>query len=129
MAKIFLDTNIFIDAIHRKPEHEVLDSLEEHTVLISPLSIHIYCYSFQIKILGTQLPDQLNKFDLVDLDSSIIKKSATGPTNDMEDNIQLHSAAKADCDYFLTNDKKLLKTGYFGKTKICSSLPTMSLRA
>lgn len=122
MAKIFLDTNIFIDAIHRKPEHHILESLEGHTALISPLSVHIYCYSFQVKILETRLHEQLIKFYLVDLDSNILNKSATGPTNDMEDNIQLHSAVDADCDYFLTNDKQLLKMGYFGKTRILNSL-------
>lgn len=62
MARVFLDTNIYIDAVHRDP------------------------------------------------------------TSDLEDNIQLHSAAEADCDYFLTSDKKLLAMIYFGKTKIVSTL-------
>lgn len=122
MAKIFLDTNIFIDAIHRKPEYEVLDSLEGHFLLISPLSVHIYCYSFRVKILEIQLHGQLSKFNLVDLDSDIVKKAAYGPTDDLEDNIQLHSAAESDCDYFLTGDKKLQKMKFFGKVRIVDGL-------
>ena len=122
MAKVFLDTNIFIDAVHRQPEGGILDSLKGHSILISPLSVHIYCYSFQIKILKTLLRKQLDNFDLVDLDSNVTQKAITGPTDDMEDNIQLHSASQSNCDIFLTNDKKLLRVGYFGKTKIANSL-------
>jgi predicted nucleic acid-binding protein len=122
MARIFLDTNIFIDTVHRKPENGVLDSLRGHSILISPLSVHIYCYSFQIKIPETLLREQLDNFDLVDLDSNVTQKAITGPTNDMEDNIQLHSAAQSDCDIFLTNDKKLLKMKFFGKTRIVAQV-------
>jgi len=43
----------------------------------------------------------------------------TGPTDDFEDNVQLHSAVMGDCDYFLTMDKKLIKMKYFGKMRIC----------
>lgn len=43
-------------------------------------------------------------------------------SNDLEDNIQLNSAIKADCNFFLTFDKKLLKMKFFGKMKIVSSL-------
>lgn len=35
---------------------------------------------------------------------------------------QLHSAAEAECDYFLTSDKKLLAMKFFGKTRIVSTL-------
>lgn len=45
-------------------------------------------------------------------------KALEGPTVDFEDNTQLHSAAEAECDYFLTNDEKLLKMKFFGKTRL-----------
>ena len=118
MVKIFLDTNVFIDAIHRHPEQEVLSMLESSTIFISPLSVHIYCYIYKIKVLGSHLHSQMEKFELVDLNSNIYKKAISGPTNDFEDNVQLHSAVEVDCDIFLTHDKDLLKLGYFGKTKI-----------
>ncbi|KKS32711.1 MAG: hypothetical protein UU93_C0005G0019 [Candidatus Amesbacteria bacterium GW2011_GWA2_42_12] len=122
MAKVFLDTNTFIDAIHRNPEAKVLDQLEDNIPFMSPLSVHIYCYSYKIKAPNQILSDQLKKFSLVDLTESILLKTLDGPTSDLEDNIQLHSAAEAECDYFLTNDDKLLKMKFFGKTKIVSSL-------
>ena len=122
MAKVFLDTNIFIDVVHRNPEKEVLNSLSNHIVLISLLSVHIYCYTFKIDVLKSEVQKQTSKFKLINLDTRIYNKSATGPTSDLEDNIQLHSAAEADCDIFLTSDKKLLKLGYFGKMRISDHL-------
>lgn len=120
MAKVFLDTNVFIDAIHRKPE--ILDNLMGCALSISPLSIHIYCYSFKKKVPVTMLQSQIRLFEIVDLNTKIVDISTEGPTGDMEDNIQLHSAAEANCDIFLTNDKILLKMGYFGRVKISSAI-------
>ncbi len=60
--------------------------------------------------------------NLINLSQDILDKALVGPTKDLEDNIQLHSAIKADCDIFLTYDTQLLKLGFFGKTKIKSSL-------
>lgn len=61
-------------------------------------------------------------FGIINLSSKILKQAMEGPTNDLEDNIQLYSAQRADCDYFLTNDKRLLKMTFFGKTKIVSKI-------
>lgn len=118
MGKVFLDTNIFIDAIHRHPEKEILSNLTDFDVVISTLSVHTYCYSFKIKIPNTILFKQIEKFILVNFDSELLIKASEGPAADLEDNIQLHSAANADCNLFLTNDKNLLKMRYFGKTRI-----------
>jgi len=125
MAKVFLDTNKVIDLAQRKPE--IRNELDGYQVYLSPLSIHILCYANKTKVLDGKISQFKKEFQIIDLTDEILEMSLNGPTNDLEDNIQLHSAAKADCDYFLTNDKKLLKTGYFGKTKICSSLPVSSL--
>ena len=62
------------------------------------------------------------KFETVKLNWNILEKALGGPTPDLEDNIQLHSCAEADCDYFLTNDKNILKMKFFGKARILSSL-------
>ncbi len=121
MAKIFLDTNYFIDAIHRNPEKQILDSLEGHIVCISPLSIHIYCYIYKINIPNSILSSQLKKFQIIDFTQQVIERSLTGPTNDFEDNVQLHSAVEADCNTFLTNDKELREMKFFGKVKIDSN--------
>lgn len=121
MAKVFLDTNYFIDAIHRKPETQILDSLESFIVLISTLSFHIYCYVFKIKIPDSRVLAQRGKFQVVDFSDNILEKSLSGPTKDFEDNVQLHSAAEAMCDFFLTSDRDLLTMQFFGKTKITSA--------
>src|SRR3989344_6471888 len=108
MAKIFLDTNYFIDAIHRKPEEEILESLENNIIYTSTLSFHIYCYTYKIKIPDDRVIMQKEKFQMVDYSESILDKALEGPTKDLEDNIQLHSASEADCDLFLTEDKRLI---------------------
>lgn len=122
MATVFLDTNILIDAIHRAPEKQILETLEGSIIYISPLSFHIYCYTFKIKIPSKKLALQKAKFHLVDLSENILDKALISPTTDLEDNIQLHSAAEADCDIFLTNDQKLLKMKFFGKVQILNDV-------
>lgn len=122
MAKVYLDTNIFIDAIHRAPEKQILEELEGHIPYTSTLSFHIYCYTFKVKIPSRKVSEQKEKFQITDLSHTILEKALEGPTNDLEDNIQLHSAAEADCDVFLTADSKLLKLKFFGKTEVKSSL-------
>lgn len=122
MAKIFLDTNYFIDAIHRAPEKQILETLEGNIIYVSTLSFHIYCYSFKIKIPNTKVVLQKAKFQLINFSENILDKALKGPTADLEDNIQLHSAAEAQCDLFLTEDKGLLHMKFFGRTKIASDL-------
>lgn len=118
MAWIFLDANYFIDAVERQPKKGILKSLVKHIVVISPLSVTIYCYLYKIKVPNEQLSIQLAEFQLVDLSQNIFDRALVGPTEDLEDNIQLHSAAEANCDLFLTGDTKLLKMKFFGKTQI-----------
>lgn len=122
MAKVFLDTNIFIDAIHRAPEKQILETLEGYVICVSTLSFHIYCYAFKIKIPNKQVTLQKEKFTIVDLSRNILDKALIGPTRDLEDNIQLHSASQADCDIFLTIDAKLINSKFFGKVQILPNL-------
>lgn len=122
MVNTFLDTNYFIDAVHRKPERKILESLVGSILSISPLSFHIYCYTYKIKIPNQKLLRQKDKFQLIDLSDEIFEQALRGPTRDLEDNIQLHSAAEAECDYFLTNDEELLNMKFFGKMKIASAI-------
>ena len=122
MAKVFLDTNYFIDAIHRKPEKQILDNLEGNIICASTLSFHIYCYAFKIKIPNEKVTLQKEKFYIVDFSENLLNKAFEGPTIDLEDNIQLHSAAEAECDLFLTNDEKLLDLKFFGKTQVVSNI-------
>lgn len=122
MAKVFLDTNKVFDLTVRNPV-ETSGVVSGHQVYASPLSFHILYYTESVKVPNKDLRGTLSELEVVDLDKKILENSMEGPTPDLEDNLQLHSAAEAQCDYFLTNDRKLLKTRFFGKTKIVNKLP------
>lgn len=124
MARVFLDTNLFIDAVHRKPEKQLLNSLIGNVIYTSTLSFHIYCYTFKIKIPNKETLEQKKKFQTIDFSERLLEKSLLGPTTDLEDNIQLHSAAEAECDLFLTSDLHLLNLKFFGKVRILPQIPT-----
>ncbi len=123
MAKVYLDANYFIGLANRVPEIDAL-VLDDHELLISTLSCHILGYVNKIKLPDKALSSLLKDFTMVGLDEKILKMALEGPTFDLEDNIQLHSAAGAESNYFLTFDKQLLRLKFFGKTRIVSKLPT-----
>src|SRR5258708_2399751 len=114
MAKIFLDTTIYIDIIKARSDRE-LEDLQSHDLYISPLSVHILAYVFKYKIPDTELDINKELFNIVPFTSKIVENALVGPTSDFEDNVQLRSAAEAECDIFLTEDKKLLSMKFFGK--------------
>lgn len=119
MANIFLDTNFFFDILSRNKTKAKL--LDNNKVFVSPLSCHIYYYSENVKVPDGKINDFLKNLNIVNLSSKILKQAMDGPTNDLEDNIQLYSATSSNCDRFLTSDKKLLNLRSFGKIKITSS--------
>ena len=121
MAKVFLDTNYFIGLANRAPEVET-EILDEQKGFISVLSCHILFYVNKITVPDVKMNSFISDFNLINLSQDILDKALVGPTKDLEDNIQLLSAAKADCDFFLTNDKQLLKLKFFGKTEIKAQL-------
>ena len=123
MAKVFLDANYFIGLAHKTPD-TVVSILDGQVAYISALSSHILCYVNKVKLPNKKIQAFVEDFLIVNLTDSIVQKAFDGPTIDMEDNIQLHSAVEADCDYFLTSDKKLLAMKFFGKAKIANTLPT-----
>lgn len=122
MARVFLDTNYYIDLTKRK--REVLDSLVNRLLFISPLSTHILFYIQKLKVPNEEMNNLQKQFGLVSLTKHILDKALVGPTHDLEDNIQLHSAAEADCEVFLTQDERLLQMKFFGKTQIMDRLET-----
>lgn len=121
MARVFLDTNIFIDLVEKRKQITI-DQLNGNDLFISPLSVHILMYVTKRKIPYHRLNNIINSFIQVPFDENITNPSLVNPTTDFEDNIQLHSAAEADCDIFLTSDEKLLKMKFFGKMKLKNSL-------
>ncbi len=123
MAKVFLDANFFIGLVNRAPEmdHGILD---QHQGFVSILSCHILFYVNKVKVPDIATNSFVADFNLVELTQNILDKALTGPTDDLEDNIQLHSAIDGDCDVFLTADEGLLKLKFFGKMEI---KPTLDL--
>lgn len=123
MAKIFLDANALINLIEKQVLLQT-DDLIGNELFISTLTIHILIYVTKQKVPQSKLTEIVNLYSLVDFSKKISHKAFIGPTSDFEDNIQLHSAAHADCDYFLTQDNQLLTLKFFGKTQITSTLNT-----
>lgn len=122
MARIYLDANFVVETIGlRKSDTESL-KLKDHDGFISPLTIHIICYAFKIKVPSDKINDFINQINIVDITEKLIGLALMGPIDDFEDNIQLHSASEAQCKYFLTHDKNLLKMKFFGKLAIVNSV-------
>mgnify|MGYP001579995538 CR=1 FL=1 len=116
MARVFLDTNLYIDVIKRAKEK--WEHLRASLLFISHLSTHILFYTTKLKVPDQEVDKLQEQFGIIPLTEGVLDKALTGPTSDLEDNIQLHSAAEADCDVFLTEDRKLLDMKFFGKVKI-----------
>ena len=122
MANIFLDTNYLI-FLSGKENLPTLHALKDHTAFISTLTVHIYYYVLKIQVPDTPSLEFLREYNIVDFTHEVLERSLFGPTNDLGDNVQLHSAVRANCDYFVTQNKKLLGMKYFGKMKVVSQIP------
>ncbi len=120
MARVFLDTNFYIDVTKRAKEK--WKPLRGNLLFISPLSTHILFYARKLKVPDQDVNELQEQFGIVPLTKYILDKALVNPTKDLEDNIQLHSAAEAECDFFLTSDARILNLRFFGKTKILSLL-------
>lgn len=118
MARVFLDTNIYIDVTKRA--QNMWKMLGNQFLFISPLSTHILFYARKLTVPQEDINKLQEQFGIVPLSQFILDKALQGPTTDLKDNIQLHSAVEVECDIFLTNDKKLLNMKFFGKTQIIS---------
>jgi len=119
---VFLDANFVIETIGLRRSEIESENLKDHEVYVSPLTIHVMCYSFKIKLPDKKIDDFVDQIYLTNFTEDLTKLALSGPTADFEDNIQLHSAAETECNYFLTNNEKLLKMKFFGKTEIVNDL-------
>lgn len=122
MAKIFLDANILIDLVEPRSTSSIED-FKDQDLFLSPLSVHILFYVTKRKMPQAKISDIVNFFTIVSFDEHVVERALIGPTTDFEDNAQLHGAANAHCDIFLTHDKRLLKLGTYGEIAIRSTLP------
>ena len=120
MTNIYLDTNIIFDLYGRNPSR--IDEVTGHNTYASLLSLHILAYATKAKIPDAKLNSLVKKLNLVSITKNILSRALIGPTSDLEDNMQLHSAIKAGCQYFLTEDQTLLRMGIFGEIQIIPHL-------
>ena len=70
MAKVFLDTNAFIDLVEERRQI-TLNQLDGHDLFISPLSIHILMYITKRKIPYSRLNNIIDAFFLIAFDITI----------------------------------------------------------
>lgn len=118
MARAFLDANYFIDIVEHRRQIS-WENFVSHSLYLSPLSVHILAYLYKYLMPDYKLEKTVDQYLIfVPMNELIVQNALLGPTSDLEDNIQLHSAANAECDVFLTNDKRLLNLKFFGKAKI-----------
>lgn len=121
MEKVFLDTNTFID-INERRDPKLEDSLINCGLYVSVISIGIWAYIYKQNVPGANFNSLFNVFNVVDATSAEAVRSSQGPTNDFEDNMQLHAAVDSECSVFLTKDSNLLKLGNFGKVRISDTV-------
>lgn len=117
MVNIYLDANILLDILTHRQQFDIL-ALGQNRPIISTLSVHIAAYSAKVFQPDTEFKAVVDLFTLIPLENVIVNLSLKGPTSDFEDNVQLHSAVKAQANYFITRDIALLKLGIFGSTQI-----------
>lgn len=115
--RIFLDANTFLDVVEMRDE-KLAGLLANQNLFIAEYSLQVLTYIYKYKVPNENLNLITSRFNLAFSDSEIVNRALLGPTDDYEDNIQLHLAVSSDCDLFLTKDKTLLKMGYFGRMKV-----------
>jgi len=120
MAKVFIDSNILFDITERDIKRQ--NQIEGHHIFVSALSYHILFYTYKYRVPVKIVSAHKKQFSIIGLTDKILSMALEGPTPDLEDNIQLHSALAGSCQYFLTTDKKLLGLHSFGKTKKISKI-------
>ncbi len=121
MVKTYFDINVLVDLIGDR-KHDFWSMVKNHQIFTSTLAIHILMYVSKFKVPNEMIVDLIKNIIIIDFVEQMMEKAMIGPTDDFEDNVQLHSAVEADCDYFLTLDKKLLNMKYFGKMEIIDQI-------
>ena len=61
MARVFLDSNFVIETIGLRRSEVESENLKDHKAFISPLTIHIMCYSFKIKLPDITINDFISQ--------------------------------------------------------------------
>jgi len=67
---------------------------------LPPLSTHILFYVYNLKVPNLEI-NKVHKFMTpIAITEPVLQRSLAGPTNDLEDNLQLHSAIEVGARFF-----------------------------
>lgn len=115
--KIFIDTNIFLDLILKRPNYQealiILNSVEkgifEGAILdITMLNID-YIAKKQVQDVKSFLNIVNSLFQVIGLDNHTIKEALEMSQNDLEDTLQYLACIKSKCSLIITNDTNFHK--------------------
>ena len=135
MKKIFIDTNILLDVLLKRPEfHQavahILADCESGKAegCISAISLNNLHFIMARKAGKNHAIESvrivLNIFEVIPLDDKILRLAAELPHKDFEDAIQLFSAVQSKADCIITRD-----TSHFPKEYLPVISPTDYLQA
>jgi len=116
-VRIFLDTNIFLDLILKRPAYKdaltIFDAVEQGLVeaVIADITILNIDYIARKQVVDIRkFLTLLNTlFVVVGASNSAIGEALNIKNNDLEDNLQYILAKSSNCSVIVTNDKKFFQ--------------------
>ena len=118
MIKIFIDTNVFLNAILNRDNEiskNILNFLIEKDIqlYISDITISNIAYilrkSFSLSEIKNILTEIETEFNIIGANNLIIRNSLQSKFQDIEDSIQYFCAKSINCDLIITNNIKDFK--------------------
>jgi predicted nucleic acid-binding protein len=115
--KVYVDTNIFLDAILNRDKNiskEVLFFLEEKNfeIILNNISIiNIHYFASKDKNMNNEMVKKhinifLEEYTIFSAETEILQTALNSNFDDFEDGVQYFCAKSIDVDFIITNDKK-----------------------
>lgn len=118
-TKVFLDANVLLDFLLKRKQYELskklIQSIEDGDVsaYVTPSIIHIVsywlCKVYNKEIAKKTLIELLNNIRVIDCNHVITINALMSDMDDIEDALQYFTAMHHQMDYFITQDKNLIK--------------------
>lgn len=119
-AKIYIDANVLLDTVLNRagePYAELIfEQMEQAKIAvhISPIFLHLVyyvaCKYREPAKVRTLFIAFLNHAKIIEASQDTVLKALHSPISDVEDAIQYHTAIQHHLDYFISSDKKLMKS-------------------
>lgn len=120
MIKIYIDTNVFINAIENRDNNIskkvliFLENIKDINIYLNDLSIinihYIGRNSTEKSELNKTLKTIINSYNLISIDKNIIEDALNSNFKDFEDGIQYFCAKKVETDIIITSNTKDFKS-------------------